>query len=115
MTTERRRELISKHATQQAIQPATDDTVNEYNAHAYSDNYTIYGEVQGAVGCEHNESEAKALRDWMTNYHGINFYVRRNHRHQVDAAKAWFPKPLLSQMRETAFRETGLWPRKATR
>lgn len=112
MDATKRKELIAKHAEQKRIQPSLETPIHDMNAYGFSDNYAIYNETAGVVAVEHNQSEAEALRDWLTNYHGINHFVRRNRIDQVREAKAYFPQPVLHPSREMAFQDTGLWPSK---
>lgn len=81
--------------------------VNQFNAYAYSDNYSILNSVE-CVGCEHNETEALMLATWLSNYHGRRYEVRRNTPDQVRAAKQWRPQPMRHGSRDKAFAEMGL-------
>lgn len=69
--------------------PTATETVNEITAASYSDNYTIYkldGPEGEFMGCEHNETEAKAIAAYLTNYHGQAYGIRRNTPDQVRRA-----------------------------
>lgn len=53
--------------------------VNEMNAYRFSDNWQIVKEnTDDCVGCEHNQTEAKAIAAYLSNYHGNKYTVRHN-------------------------------------
>lgn len=87
---------------------ASDEQVNEFNAYAFSDNYTVLHPegVDQVAGCEHNEEEARALAAYLSNYHGQTYVIRRNTPDQVRAAVAIRGNnPLRNKCRETAIKE----------
>ncbi len=53
--------------------------VNEFNAYRYGDNWTILNkETDNVYGCEHNETEAKAIASYLNNRHGGGIVVVHN-------------------------------------
>ena len=63
------------------------ESVNQYNAEEYSDNYAVFFSDGGFIGCEHNETEARMIADWITGHKGRKCIVKRNSRESVKAAK----------------------------
>lgn len=84
------------------------EVVNEFTAYSYCDNYSILDSNEQCVACEHNETEAKALISYLSNYHGKRYTLRRNTPDQVRAAKVFYPQPLRHPARDIAFETLGV-------
>lgn len=90
--------------------------VNEINAYAFSDNFTIQtiSEPVNVFGCEHNEEEAKALARYLDTTQPRRVVVVKNSRADVAAAKAFRTSPFLYKFRDEAFRAMGIWKKSPT-
>lgn len=82
--------------------------INEFTAYAYSDNYSIMGPIE-CVGCEHNETEAKALCSYLNGRNGGGYTVRKNRLDQVRDAKSFVATPYRHQLRDQAFAAVGIY------
>lgn len=91
----------------------TATTVNEWNAHRFSDNYAIVRECDGlhVYGCEHNQEEAEAVAKWITGNTGTKAIVVKNGPDAVREAKAIRGDrgPLRCPAREEALVDMGVW------
>ena len=85
------------------------EAVNQFTAHRYSDTYAIIANETGqCIGCEHNATEADAVRRFADNRRSCFHRVERNTPDQVRAAKEFCLKPVRYQLRDEALREAGL-------
>lgn len=90
--------------------------VNEFTAAQFSDNYAIFrtdGDL--FVACEHNETEAKDIARYLTNYHGCAHEVRRNRLDQVRRAHEirGTTVPVRYPHRDDVFKLLGTFERRA--
>ena len=76
-------------------------------AYVLNDNYQIIREGI-CVGLEHNQTEAKALANWLTYRSGTTHVVLRNSRSEVQSARAVRSEVFRHPLRNQSFKEMGI-------
>ena len=84
------------------------EKVNEFNAYGYTDNFGIIDPIGNCVGCEHNQSEAVALVQWLNSERGGGYSVRKHTPDQVRAAKQFRKDVIRHPSRDEAFADMGV-------
>ncbi len=86
------------------------ESISEFTAFMYNDNFAIVKESTGeVVGLEHNQTEAVAIAKYLANYHGQFYCVKVNNKDDVRAAKAIRSDVVRVKNRDKILADMGVW------